>query len=301
MRSAPRSVFLVAVATSVLVGGASAAYAERADPRVVVGGAQGVVPSRENAAPGLARTSGPAGSAPLLTWHNGAVSHGVSVSPIYWGTSWSDPAFVGDKRTGLQSFYRGVGGSGYAATNTEYYDSVGNVSTSVTWAGDVVDTAAGPRRAPSTADVFNEVIKATGGQLTAGAYYPVYVDTKRGSAGYCAWHSAGTYNGVSVEFGFFFNLDGDAGCNPGDTATGHSQGLSALANVSGHELSETITDPQLNAWYDRQGAENADKCAWTFSGVSTLTNGSQWLLQGNWSNTAFSAGSGFGPYKACIA
>ena len=25
-----------------------------------------------------------------------------------------------------------------------------------------------------------------------------------------------------------------------------------------------MTDPRGNAWYDSQGAENADKCAWTF-------------------------------------
>ena len=28
-----------------------------------------------------------------------------------------------------------------------------------------------------------------------------------------------------------------------------------------------LTDPQLNAWYDQQGDENADKCAWTFGGL----------------------------------
>ena len=48
-------------------------------------------------------------------------------------------------------------------------------------------------------------------------YYPVYSDQPRGNAGYCAWHSWGTINGVLVQFAFFFNLDGDAGCDPGDT------------------------------------------------------------------------------------
>ena len=57
-----------------------------------------------------------------------------------------------------------------------------------------------------------------------------------------------------MQFGFFFNLDGDSGCDPqSPSSLGHSQGLAALANVSGHELSEMLTDPQLNAWYDQQG------------------------------------------------
>src|SRR5207248_400064 len=102
-------------------------------------------------------------------------------------------------------------------------------------------------------------------------YYPVYSDQRRGNAGYCAWHSSGTINGIRVQFGFFFKLDGDPGCDPqAPSSLGHSQGLSALANVSGHELSEMLTDPQLNAWYDQKGDENADKCAWTFNGTVAI-------------------------------
>jgi hypothetical protein len=46
-----------------------------------------------------------------------------------------------------------------------------------------------------------------------------------------------------VQFAFFFNLDGDPGCDPADTQTGHSQGLAALANVTAHEISEARSDP----------------------------------------------------------
>ena len=37
-----------------------------------------------------------------------------------------------------------------------------------------------------------------------------------------------------------------------------------MASIIAHELEEAATDPDLNAWYDRRGDENADKCAWTF-------------------------------------
>ena len=37
-----------------------------------------------------------------------------------------------------------------------------------------------------------------------------------------------------------------------------------MLSVVAHELEEAVTDPELNAWYDSRGAENADKCAWTF-------------------------------------
>ena len=69
-------------------------------------------------------------------------------------------------------------------------------------------------------------------------------------------------------------------------AGGQSAGLAALANVTSHELSETITDPRNGGWYDSSGAENGDKCAWTFNGTETFANGSSWKVQGNWSNAA---------------
>ena len=67
-----------------------------------------------------------------------------------------------------------------------------------------------------------------------------------------------------MQFAFFFNLDGDLGCDPQSTITTESQGLAALANVSGHELSEARADPRGSGWYDSSGQENGDKCAWTF-------------------------------------
>jgi len=219
--------------------------------------------------------------------------HGTTVVPVFWGSSWNNGSFVGDKRTGLDYLYSNVGGTPYAHTNSEYTDGSGNVNTSSIGKGtDLTDTSATPSGAPSTTQVLAEVAAVTNNHPTANAYYPVYSDQPRGSAGYCAWHSTGTIAGIQVQFGFFFNLDGDPGCDPQDPGTTHSQGLEALANVSGHELSEMLTDPQLNAWYDQRGAENADKCAWTFSGTVTIGT-QQWKIQGNWSNAAATAGTGY--------
>lgn len=220
--------------------------------------------------------------------------HSTTVVPIFWGTSWNNSSFVGDKKTGLDYLYNNVGGSKYLHTNSEYTDGSGTVNTiSVTKAPtDLNDYSATPSGAPSTTAVLNEVAKETGGQPQPGWYYPVYSDQPRGNAGYCAWHSSGTINGIQVEFGFFFNLDGDPGCDPQSPSNLRSQGLAALGNVTGHELSEMLTDPQINAWQDRQGNENSDKCAWTFDG--TVTIGTQtWKIQGNWSNAAANARSGY--------
>ena len=240
---------------------------------------------------GFARPGG--GGSPNLTYHGGPVQHGSAVQAIFWGTSWASSG--GAKISALDTFYGGVGGSTYAQTNTEYTDGSGHVSASVTYGGHFVDSSAVPRNPGSkTSTILNEVCKVLGPNAVSGTYYPVYTDVGRGHAGFCAWHSAGTCpNGAAVQIGFFFKLDGDPGCDPGDTTTGHSQGIAALGNVTGHELSEMLTDPKLNAWFDSSGEENADKCAWTFGTNSVSLGGTQWKIQGNWSNAAFNAGTGY--------
>jgi hypothetical protein len=274
------SIALAVVAMTVAV--ATGAQARQA-PRTA-GPMTGLVPPRGYARP--ARNNN-------LLYHGGPVmTTGAAVRPIYWGSTWgSDPQ---NKKGWLDTFYKGMSGSPYAGTNSEYTQTGGgHVSTSISVSPALTDLSAAPSRAPKTSAILAEVAKMIPNPVPNG-YYPVYTDTPRGHAGYCAWHSAGTINGVTVQFAFFFNLDGDAGCNPQSTSTAYSQGVAALANVSGHELSEALTDPHLDAWYDGSGAENADKCAWTFGRpLLTFSNGSQWKVQGNYSNAAANAGSGY--------
>jgi hypothetical protein len=234
---------------------------------------------------------------PNMTYHGGVIMPTANIYPIFWGTSW--PSYTGDKMTGIDTFYAGFSNSNYAKTCDEYTGSNGQVGAATTSHTHVVDgsTATGGN---NTTPILNEVCKEiTNGSVpldtTGNGYYPVYTDVGRGSAGFCAWHSVGTCNGQRVEFAFFFKLDGDPGCDPGDTTTSHSQGLAAIANVSAHELSEARTDPaNPGAWYDSSGNENGDKCAWAFNVPSvTFSDGTPWKVQGEWSNAAFTAGTGY--------
>ena len=127
----------------------------------------------------------------------------------------------------------------------------------------------------------------------ANGYYAVYTDLPR-KGNYCAYHSWGSCGSTPVQFAFFWKLDGDAGCDPQSSVAGESQGLAALANVSGHELSEARTDPRGDGWFDSGGAENGDKCAWTFNvPYVTFRNGTSWKIQGEWSNHAYDTSTGY--------
>jgi hypothetical protein len=232
-----------------------------------------------------------ANSSPDMIWHNGAIMTSSTVQAIYWGPSWVDSSFVGDKISGLQLFYEGFNNSNYAKTSDEYTGTNGQVGPSSTFSGYFVDSSKASGGG-NTSTILAEVCKMIPNPVANG-YYPVYVDVKR-QGSYCAYHSYGSCNGTPVQFAFFFNLDGDAGCDPQDTSTGHSQGLAALANVSAHELSEARTDPRNGGWYDSSGAENADKCAWTFNvPYVTFSNRSIWKVQGEWSNKAYDSGTGY--------
>jgi hypothetical protein len=230
-----------------------------------------------------------------MTYHGGKIMPTADSQTIFWGPSWANSTFVGDKITGLDSWYTGFSNSNYSKTSDEYTGTNGQVGAATSYGGHNVDasTASG---GGSTAAILAEVCKVvTSPDKSGNGYYAVYVDLPRGNAGYCAYHSAGMCGTQLVQFAFFWNLDGDPGCDPVDTTTGHSQGLAALANVSGHELSEARTDPASpGAWYDSRGQENGDKCAWTFNVPSvSFPNGTSWKIQGEWSNNAFNIGTGY--------
>jgi hypothetical protein len=246
------------------------------------------------------------GKTPLMTYHGGKILTTTNTQAIFWGTSW--PSDTSDKGTGIDSFYSGFNNSNYAKTSDEYTDTISGghqVGPGGTYRGHIVDSqpASGGN---STSAILAEVCHViTNLDVTGNGYYPVYVDLPR-HGNYCGYHSAGTCGGVHVQFSFFWKLDGDPGCDPEDTSGLHSQGLAALANVSAHEISEARTDPATpGAWYDVNGAENGDKCAWTFGApLVALSNGVQWKLQGEWSNAAFLAGTGYpnaSGQKGCLS
>ena len=156
---------------------------------------------------------------PNMTYHGGKIMPTVVSKAIFWGTSWANASFAGDKISGIDIWYTGHDGSNYAKTVDEYTGTNGQVgSNGLTHQGHVVDTSTA---SGGIAYIDNSCRGVQADQRwkhrrgsNGNGYYPVYSDVKRGNAGYCAWHSVGTCNGTPVQFAFFFNLDGDAGCDP---------------------------------------------------------------------------------------
>jgi hypothetical protein len=215
------------------------------------------------------------------------IDHGGSVLPtshvyaIYWGPVPSD---ISDA---LFSFFSGFGGSSYANIMTQYMRGVPPAPPASTYTSLPPDPSAPPSRSPSVSTIVNEVCASLGGGAPdpAGVYFVITSNFPR-SANFCAWHATGTCNGSSIAVAYLPNVTGVSGC--GVTSLGSnpfSNGGQSIANVAAHELSESITDQLINAWYDSSGQEIGDKCAWQFGSAVTLSNGIEWQLQEEWSNS----------------
>lgn len=263
----------------------------------------------------LARGLTPAGNAckgkdpyPNMQCNGGSILPDVVSKSIFWGPRWGDPNFAGDKITGLDTFYQGFSNSNYAKTSDEYTGPNGQITPVLTYQGYIIDTSSAAPDDQSPTILAEICRQITAGNITPDplghGYYPVYLDVPKPSTSlHCGYHDTGTCGGKTVHFASIWNLDGNRCGDPLDTLTGHSQGLAALANVSGHELSEARVN---GAWRDSQNQENADKCGSpTVINVPfvTFSNGSQWKIQGNWSNLAYTNGTGYANasgYKGCI-
>jgi hypothetical protein len=117
---------------------------------------------------------------------------------------------------------------------------------------------------------------------------------------YCAYHGFIQAGPAPLIYANDPYVDG-LGCDVGEE---HPNGNASDATIAGglaHEHSESVTDPELNAWYDAKGNEVADKCrtlkatteygeplgrAPNGSNYNQLINGDEYLYQQIWSNAA---------------
>ena len=108
---------------------------------------------------------------------------------------------------------------------------------------------------------------------------------------YCAYHSNVSLGGTTVQYANQPYTDTvPPACDAGYHPNGASTEADPTINVASHEHRESINDPLGTAWYDRQGYEGSDKCAWNFGAVcgqhNQTINGDHYILQQEWSNAS---------------
>ncbi|MBV8829018.1 MAG: hypothetical protein JO108_07275 [Acidobacteriaceae bacterium] len=230
-----------------------------------------------------------------IFYHGGPlILNGTKVYYIWYG-NWSGNTAT----TILEDLANSIGGTPYFNINTTYYDGSNNhvANTVAYYSGtDAYDSYS---HGTSLSDSDVQAIVANQNPTDTNSVYFVLTsadvnETSGFCKKYCGWHTNAQINGLDIKYAFVGNPDRcPKSCEAQTTSPNGNAGADGMASIIAHELEEATTDPDLNAWYDQRGEENADKCAWTFGGTSSAANGSQYnmvlggrqyLIQQNWVN-----------------
>ena len=258
----------------------------------------------ERAQPGhqAPRASRPKGNGNGISYHGGPLILGTTNVYYIWYGNWSgNPSAT----TILTDFANSIGGSPYFNINTTYYNGSNTyVSNSVGFSKSTTDNYS-KGTALSDANVQTIVSNAISSSAlpndTNGVYFVLTSADVNETSGfctqYCGWHTHAAIGvgGSDIKYAFVGNPDRcPSACEAQSTGPNGNAGADGMASIIAHELEEAVTDPDLNAWYDSRGYENADKCAWTF-GTEYTVNGANanmklgtrdYLIQQNWVNAS---------------
>ncbi len=222
-----------------------------------------------------------------LSYHNGPVIHQAKVVSIFWGsaTTWGTATAPSSLTQAVTGFFAQFGATPQYNVITQYSDVGGSVQRglpSTYW----IDNSTPPQDV-SDATIQSEVIRAVASLgadpttvyevfLPATSYASYGSATSCGGPNlqFCAYHSDFRYGSTDLKYASMPYPS----CN-GCRWSGWTDAQN-FEHFATHETREAVTDPDGNAWYDRQGNEADDKCAW--SPAPFLVNG--YGYQYEWSN-----------------
>jgi serine protease len=251
-----------------------------------------------------------------LSSHGGPIQVTPKVYISWWGPEWSGTGFStggytsGQAQTYNIGFFSNVGGSAWNNVVKQYCQNVPSGTQSCSSVSGAVnitnpanqfaaawnDTTAVPSN-PTQTDIFNAAkrLQAHYGALDPEATYMVYTPHGKSMSGFgtqwCAWHSSGSVGSGQLAYAYIPYLpDAGASCGVNFINSNNSYGngwFDGFSVVAGHEYSEAETDPfPSSGWVDRNGAENADKCAWSASSGNISLGGHNYAVQPTWSNAS---------------
>ena len=232
-----------------------------------------------------------------IGYRGGPIMPGVVSVYYIWYGNWagnSAPQILTDLVSGLN-------GSPLYRINTTYNDTTGqSVSGQLRFGGSTSPGYSHGQNLNNSGvwNVVNDALNSSALPVdTNGVYFVVSskdVSLDGFCSSFCGWHTYNRHNGQAIKFAFI----GDAArCNGscgglGVTPNGNATADDAASTIF-HELSESVSDPQLNAWSSTGNGENGDKCAWKYLTTFREPNGSKanehlgsrdFLLQSMWAN-----------------
>jgi phosphate-induced protein 1 len=249
-------------------------------------------------------------SGPQIFYHGGPIMTGKKnhIYVIYYGD------FALSTTNIIDTFLENLGGSGAYNVNSTYYNAQNQ---------SIQDVLAYNRATDSYNDLNSMGSKLTGSfaaQLLQSALSSSALPTDSeaiyleiispqvavSNTNYCGYHTHSTsvVTGQDIKYAVVpdpdpkhYDCSGNVAVFGDTTSPNGDIGADSVCDTLIHEISETVTDPDLNAWYGPHG-ENGDLCNFVYGTTFTATNGShynqtfgglQYLVQTIWENT----GNGF--------
>ena len=208
----------------------------------------------------------------------------------------------------LSDFLSTIGNTPYMQINSDYTDSTGNpASAALVYGGSVIDSSYSHGVELTDSDIqgiiYDQIVNFRLPQDPQGIYIIVAsADISSTATDFCTpgappYHSNAIIFGARTQYVFLGNPNrcptiAGAQFAGEPTPNGDFAGDAMVTNLA-HALNGILTDPLRNAWYDRYGLENADKCTGTFGQTYTTANGARanihlgsrdYLLEQNWIN-----------------
>jgi hypothetical protein len=232
------------------------------------------------------RSRPPAKKPPTILYHGGPIMPGANIYIVYYGS------FTSTQHDILDTFLENVGGSPAFNVNTEYNDSsnqfvlnVLNYSPATDSYNDAYSMGTSLGGSFVTTLLHNAV---AGGHLPSdvnGIYIlTVSPDVKLGKGNWCAYHTHSTaiVTGQDIKYALaadppasiLTSCSGNLAVYNDTTSPNGDIGMDEVVDSLIHELSETVTDPDLNAWYTSGGSENGDLCNFVYGTTFIAPNGS---------------------------
>lgn len=248
-----------------------------------------IAPGQARKGIGFALTTGGTTATSPIVYHGGPVMGTPVIYIIFYG-NWNQSSGSNTPagRQIILDWAAGVGGSSRYSINDSFDTNGNNVSGNAIFGGYTISTGSYKTRLRDSEILAAVKTAINSGTLGAfnpnGVYFLVTSSDVTASSGfctqYCGWHTYNNWSGVgNLKYSFVGNA---ARCLNGCAAQGtvspnDNPGVDGSISILTHELEEAHTDPNLNAWYDSSGAENSDKCAWTFGHSQSQAPNGSWF------------------------
>lgn len=253
------------------------------------------------------RGTGALGDGNLL-YNGGPTQKDPQVFVLFWGSWWlASPNCTGSPNNGgadetyLYGLYNGLGttSDSLSPIASQYYGPSGSYPIYPTVAGkaftawnvDCTDPPASATDAQLAAEAASYASLLAGEGYTISNNTQIVVVSPSGTnpgggfgSQYCAYHNWAQYSSTQLLSWTNLPYMPDQGANCGANMVQNAD--DGWSIVGGHEYMESVTDPFVNnqsAWYDNQGFEIGDKCAWTNLFAQTMSTGS-FAMQPEWDN-----------------